>query len=366
MNLPNNGLNPRSSLNPKLESQSTPSSVIVWLIVVAAMIVAIIMVGGITRLTGSGLSIVEWKPIAGILPPMSESEWTGLFEQYRRTPQYLKENTGMTLEGFKDIFFWEYWHRVLGRVIGIVFFIPFVWFGLRRAISVSLLKKLGIIFVLGGLQGALGWYMVASGLVDIPRVSHFRLAAHLSLALILLGALSWLIMTLIGIRRVSPAPVVYNRHIKRLRISAIAILALISIQIVWGAFTAGLRAGFGFNTFPDMNGHLVPPGLFALDGFWSNIFYNNMTVQFTHRIFGWLVLLSVGVFWVVIQKRQLHWHQKLAAHVLFGLVIVQFTLGIITLLSVVKIGFAVAHQVTAAFIVIASLALIRTLTPIQR
>jgi len=335
------------------------NAVIAWLSVIAVMIFAIVIVGGVTRLTGSGLSIVEWQPVAGILPPLSEEAWMEVFTKYKATPQYMHENSGMTLEGFKDIFFWEYWHRVLGRMIGMAFAVPLVWFLMRRNLEPKLVKKLIALFLLGGAQGALGWFMVKSGLVDIPRVSHFRLAAHLGLALFVLCAIVWVIME-IWPKRVAHAGAISRRHVLLRRVS-VGLLALVAVQIVWGAFTAGLRAGYGFNTFPAMNGFVIPPGIGALSGFWADLTSNNVTVQFTHRLMGWILLL--GALGVVVWARTmaLSWGQRLALNGFAVAVAIQFLLGVATILSVVHLPIAVAHQGGGALVAIAATMLVYSL-----
>jgi len=333
--------------------------VIMWLSMIALMIFSIVIVGGVTRLTGSGLSIVEWQPVAGILPPLSETAWLELFEKYKATPQYLNENSGMTLSGFKDIFFWEYWHRVLGRLIGLVFAVPLGWFLVRRTLEPALTKKLIALFFLGGAQGALGWFMVKSGLVDLPRVSHYRLAAHLSLALLLLSWTAWLILD-IWPKRLREAITPASKQLKTLRRSAIALLCLVAVQIVWGAFTAGLRAGYGFNTFPDMNGFLVPPGLDALSGFWANMTGNNVTVQFVHRLLGWILLFGAAALTFIARGRAASWTQRAAVYTFTTAVFAQFLLGIATILSVVKLPVAVSHQAGGVLVLISATVMVHS------
>ena len=239
-----------------------------------------VVVGGVTRLTHSGLSIVEWQPIVGTLPPLSQADWQETFGKYRLTPQYLQVNKGMTLEEFKGIFWWEYWHRLLGRVIGVVFLVPLLWFIARREIPPGYAGKLFGIFLLGGLQGALGWYMVKSGLVDDPRVSQFRLTAHLGLALAIFAAMLWAGLSLIYPSRAKwelvPDP--------STRAWAIGVALLVFVMALSGGLVAGIRAGFAYNTFPLMNGRLVPPEIFMLEPWWRNFFWNMATVQFDHRV----------------------------------------------------------------------------------
>ena len=238
-----------------------------------------VVVGGVTRLTHSGLSIVEWQPIVGTLPPLSEAEWQQTFEKYQLTPEYRQVNQGMTLAGFKGIFWWEYFHRLLGRLIGVVFLVPLLWFIARRDIPPGYAWKLFGIFVLGGLQGAMGWYMVQSGLVDDPRVSQFRLTAHLGLALAIFAAMFWVGLSLVHPRHATLA----SAPQRSVRAWAIGVAALVFVMALSGGFVAGIRAGFAYNTFPLMNGHLIPPEIFMLEPWWRNFFWNMATVQFDHR-----------------------------------------------------------------------------------
>src|SRR5687767_12934217 len=251
-------------------------AVAAWLLVCAALVFLIVVVGGVTRLTRSGLSIVEWQPLIGALPPLSEAHWQELFAKYRTTPEFRLVNFDMTLEGFKRIFWWEYAHRLLGRLIGVVFLLPFVWFLVRGRLERTLAWKLAGVFALGALQGALGWYMVKSGLVDDPRVSHFRLTAHLGVALAIFAALLWIALDLLpGENRVPGSPSVAR--------AAACVAAVVFVMALSGAMVAGLRAGSAYNTFPLMNGHLIPPEILMLEPWWKNFLYNMATVQFVHR-----------------------------------------------------------------------------------
>ena len=259
-----------------------------WLFVCCALVFAMVVVGGVTRLTHSGLSIVEWQPIVGTLPPMSEAEWQQTFEKYQLTPEYRQVNQGMTLAGFKGIFWWEYFHRLLGRLIGVVFLVPLLWFVARRDIPPGYAWKLFGIFVLGGLQGAMGWYMVQSGLVDDPRVSQFRLTAHLGLALAIFAAMFWVGLSLAHPRRAT----LTSAPQRSVRAWAIGVAALVFAMALSGGFVAGIRAGFAYNTFPLMNGHLIPPEIFMLEPWWRNFFWNMATVQFDHRAIAWLLAVA--------------------------------------------------------------------------
>jgi cytochrome c oxidase assembly protein subunit 15 len=305
-----------------------------WLLACAALVFAIVVVGGATRLTRSGLSIVEWQPLVGALPPLSQADWQELFAKYRETPEFRQVNFDMTLEGFKRIFWWEYFHRLLGRLVGVVFFVPFLWFLLRRKLEGALVWKLAGIFVLGGLQGALGWWMVKSGLVDDPRVSHFRLTAHLGLALAIFSAQFWLALDLLSPReRSSPlwwAPL------------AVFLMALT------GGMVAGLRAGHAYNTFPLMNGEVVPPEILMLEPWWRNFLYNMATVQFVHRGFFWALAAAIPVLWW--RYRELR-----AAHFLMAAFVLQASLGVSTLLLGVPVALGTAHQGGAVLLLAAAL-----------
>jgi cytochrome c oxidase assembly protein subunit 15 len=321
-------------------------AVVAWLLVCAALVAAIVVVGGITRLTHSGLSIVEWQPLVGALPPLSEADWQLLLEKYRQTPQYWRVNRGMSLDEFKGIFWWEYVHRLLGRAIGLVFGVPLAWFWWRGRIDRALGWKLVGVFALGGLQGTLGWYMVASGLIDEPRVSHLRLAAHLGLAFLILGALLWIALDLLYPRRSGPPA---------LARFATAVSALVFAQVLAGALVAGLRAGKAYNTFPLMNGHLVPPETFVLDPWWLNFVNNIATVQLDHRLLAWLLLALAPWLWLRVRRSTASARAKRAATLLLGLVAAQFGLGVATLLAAVPVALAAAHQGVATLVFAAAL-----------
>ena len=267
------------------DMQPVPASVRNWLIVVAAMIFFMIVIGALTRLTELGLSMVEWRPVTGWLPPLSDAAWQAELQKYLSSPQGRLINRGFTIAEFKEIFWLEYIHRLWGRLIGVVFALPLAWFWIRGKLSPALKPRLAALLVLGGLQGALGWAMVASGLIDRPSVSHYRLAAHLLLAVALYAYTVWLILELgpQGARRDEP----------RTRRDATVLIGLLFVVLTWGALMAGLRAGAAHNTFPTMSGHWIPPGLFEQSPWWINLFENPTTVQFVHR---WLAkLLVLGV-----------------------------------------------------------------------
>jgi cytochrome c oxidase assembly protein subunit 15 len=314
--------------------QTTPAAVRNWLVVVAAMILFMIVLGALTRLTESGLSMVEWRPVTGWLPPMSDSTWHAELQKYLSSPQGRLINRGFGVDEFKEIFWLEYIHRLWGRLIGVVFAVPLMWFWLRGRLGPSLRLRLFVLLFLGGLQGALGWAMVASGLVDRPSVSHYRLAAHLLLAVALYAYAVWLILDLSGSSR--------RRNDPGTRRVADGLIALLVVVLTWGALMAGLRAGTAHNTFPTMSGYWVPPGMFELSPWWINVFENGTTIQFIHR---WLAkLLVLGV--LVLAWRVRRPETSLAA----AMALVQLSLGIATILSGVNIVLAALHQAGAVLL----------------
>ncbi len=326
------------------------ASVAAWLLLCCALVFMIVVVGGVTRLTRSGLSIVEWQPILGTLPPTSEAQWIETFDKYKLTPEYRKVNLGMSLDAFKSIFWWEYFHRLLGRMIGVVFFLPLVWFWWRGRIERPLALRLAGIFALGALQGAMGWYMVKSGLVDDPRVSQYRLTAHLSIALAIYAAMLW---TSLGLLYPTAAtPRAEHAPLRRL---AWIITTLVAYMAVTGGFVAGIRAGAAYNTFPLMNGHLVPPEIFMLEPWYLNFFNNMATVQFDHRLGAWLLILIVPWFWLKARSGALTPRARLAANLLFCVLALQVALGIATLLLAVPVALAAAHQAGAVLLLSAAL-----------
>lgn len=312
-----------------------------WLFICSLMVFATLVVGGVTRLTHSGLSIVEWQPIVGTLPPLNQAEWQETFEKYKKTPEYHKVNRQMDIEEFKGIFWWEYWHRVLGRTIGVVFFLPFLYFLWKGKVDRSLTPKLVGIFILGGLQGAMGWYMVKSGLVDDPRVSQYRLTAHLSLAFLIFAAMVWVALGLLAER----ARHAVDATLAGLRRAGFWLLVLVFYMIVTGGFVAGIRAGKAYNTFPLMNGHVVPPEIFIIDPWYLNFFNNMATVQFDHRLGAWALAFLVSWFWWRIQAcSAASPRARLVANLLILALAVQIVLGIATLLLAVPVALGAAHQ----------------------
>jgi cytochrome c oxidase assembly protein subunit 15 len=310
-----------------------------WLLLCCVLVFAMVLVGGVTRLTHSGLSIVEWQPIVGTLPPLNDTEWEQTFDKYKQTPEYRLVNSGMTLDGFKGIFWWEYFHRLLGRGIGLAFFLPLLYFIARKYIHRPLAWRLGGIFVLGGLQGALGWYMVKSGLVDNPRVSPLRLAAHLGLALLIFAAMFWQALDLLWPRR---AQAVAALQVAWRQASALSVL--IFAMSLSGALVAGNRAGRIYNTFPMMNEHWVPPELFALEPWYANFFYNMATVQFDHRLIAWLLAVLVPLFCWRTRQLPLTAPARMGLHMLLTLLVLQIMLGVTTLLAAVPVALGAAHQ----------------------
>jgi cytochrome c oxidase assembly protein subunit 15 len=310
----------------------------VWLMAVAGLIFAMVLVGGATRLTESGLSITEWQPVTGTIPPLSETAWQAEFDKYKTIPQYQQMNRGMSLAEFKTIFWWEWTHRLLGRLIGAAFLLPFLWFLARGWVEPGLRARLWAIFGLGAVQGAVGWWMVASGLAGRTEVSQYRLAFHLTLACVIYVAIVWTAEQLVA----RPAAVVAPR----LRATANALVILVLAQIYLGALTAGLRAGLTYNTWPLIDGALVPSAahLFFDAPWWRNFFENTLTVQFDHRMMAYMlltgaVLHAADALWIKGRARYASGAIGLAF-----LVTLQAALGILTLLYQVPIGLGLAHQ----------------------
>tara|TARA_R110002110_G_scaffold71027_3_gene190004 strand:- start:4235 stop:5269 length:1035 start_codon:yes stop_codon:yes gene_type:complete len=325
-------------INAAETAEANRRIIAIWLLCVAALVFIMVVVGGLTRLTESGLSITEWKPVTGALPPMSETEWRAEFDLYKRIPQYELMNKGMALSEFKSIYWWEWAHRQLGRLIGFAFFIPFVWFAATRRIERAVAPRLVLLFVLGGLQGALGWWMVASGLIERTEVSQYRLAAHLGLATLIYGALIWTALDLLqGMSA---------RFLSGLAKAAGALVALVFLQTILGAFVAGIRAGLVYNTWPLMKGAFVPGGLLAMSPAWHNFFENHLTVQFQHRMTAYLLLVcAVWHLWAARRTEAAR-----SAGWLVAAITAQTMLGIWTLLWVVPIPLGAAHQAGAMIV----------------
>lgn len=321
-------------------SQHKP--IALWLFACCAMVMGMVVIGGLTRLTGSGLSMVTWTPVLGWLPPMTQSEWQEVFQLYQQSPEFVKVNSDMVLEGFKGIFWLEFIHRLLGRVIGLVFLLPFLYFLFKKRIPHNLTPKLLTMFLLGGLQGVVGWYMVKSGLVDDPRVSQYRLTAHLGLAVTVYAYMLWVGLGLY-FNDPSPAPSAFPVILHRSKLLTI----LIFITLLSGGFVAGLDAGLVYNTFPMMEGRWIPEGYLAHDPWLVNFFENVATVQWDHRLMATLTFMSVLVFAWSSLKHPLPKMLLGSIRLLVAMTIVQVTLGILTLLSLVQISLASAHQVGA-------------------
>ncbi len=324
-----------------------------WLLACCALVFAMVVLGGVTRLTGSGLSMTDWKPIMGVLPPLSDADWQARFELYQQSPEFQEINAHMGVAEFKGIFWLEYLHRLLGRAIGIAFFVPFLVFLARGDIAWRESGKYWLMFGLGGLQGLLGWYMVKSGLVDVPHVSQYRLTAHLSLAFLVYGYMLWVALSLVY---PSGEP---RRHPWFGRTAALT--TLICVTIVSGGFVAGLDAGLVYNTFPTMGGQWLPGGLLALDPWWRNAFDNLTTVQFDHRVLALSTLACVAVYWLVRGKARLSKRSLVATHALLGIALLQVTLGVSTLLLRVPVTLAATHQAVAMLLFTSALYLTHSL-----
>jgi cytochrome c oxidase assembly protein subunit 15 len=316
-----------------------------------------IILGGVTRLTGSGLSMVQWEPILGILPPLNPLDWQQAFALYQQFPEYKLQNSTMSLGEFKFIFWFEYAHRLLGRSIAVIFLLPFLFFLLQRKIGVTLAPKLVAMFVLGGLQGLMGWYMVKSGLVNLPHVSQYRLTAHLALAIIIYAYMFWAALDLLN-PRVGEISMRANRLCRRL---SLTIAVIVFITCLSGGFVAGTRAGFAFNTFPLMNGNLIPPGLFDLTPLWRNFFENIVTIQFDHRVLATLLFLLIPVFWWIARNSFPESHIRFGLNLLLAALALQLTLGISTLLLAVPVALAAAHQAGAIILLTASIFVVHQL-----
>ena len=330
-----------------------------WLLALAGLVLAMVVLGGVTRLNHAGLSMVDWRPLVGILPPFGDEAWQALFADYKRFPEYQSINRGMTLAEFKQIFWLEYAHRLLGRVVGIVFILPFVWFLIRRAFDRRLAAKVLAIGVLGGLQGLLGWYMVQSGLVDRPDVSPYRLAAHLGLAVLIYGCLIWVAVGLLSggeVERIRPAG--------RWRGALWGATALLFLTILSGAFVAGNDAGLAYNTFPLMAGAIVPPDLFLIEPAWRNFFENVPLVQLDHRLLAILTALVVILIWAAALRYLGPMPARAALHAAAAAVLCQFGLGIATLLTFVPVPLGAAHQIGAMAVFTAVLVTLRLLYPL--
>ena len=325
-------------------------AVAIWLWSVAALVFAMIVVGGATRLTGSGLSITEWKPILGAIPPLNETDWLVAFEKYKQIPQYALVNAGMALGDFKFIYAWEWSHRLLGRLVGFAFALPFLAFWLTGRLRDGQPVKLLSVLALGGLQGAIGWYMVSSGLAERVDVSQYRLALHLTVAFVLLGTLVWFALGE-GSQR---SPAVGHATPAAIRTFASVIVALVLMQVVLGAFVAGLKAGLVFNTWPDMNGQFVPSDYWLERRGLLSVFESHAAAQFNHRMSAYLVgLAAVFQLWQV-TRAPVDDHVTRSAYVLTAAVFVQMLIGVATLLGHVPLHLGLLHQAGGALVLIAA------------
>lgn len=336
-------------------SQVSSNFVGKWLISMVFLVVLMVAVGGLTRLTGSGLSMVDWKLLMGVFPPLSASDWDAVFRHYQDFPQYQKVYPSMTIHEFKRIFYWEYAHRMLGRTLGLAFLLPYVFFLFKGYLKGAIRWKLLVAMILGGAQGFLGWFMVQSGLVEVPRVSHLRLAAHLLFALVLGCYLLWLYWDVVGIKQRLSTRFRWN-HLPKL---SLVLISLVILQITYGAFTAGLHAGLFYNTFPSMNGYFIPPHFAPLEPFWKNLILDSVVIQFIHRVLGMLIFLAVLTYIIIF--RFSFPFKGWSRHIIFLAlsVVAQVSLGIATLLLSVPVWLASFHQLGACVLLFCSLYQVR-------
>lgn len=335
-----------TTAKPRVESApdnptATPRAVAAWLFACCGMVVSMMLIGAITRLTESGLSMVEWRPLIGVLPPLSDAEWERVFALYRKTSEYRLQNPDMTLGAFKTIFWWEYIHRIWGRLIGIVFAVPLLWFLLRRRIPKGLAPHLVALFLLGGFQGVIGWWMVKSGFVDRDDVSQYRLTVHLGIAFAILGYMLWLAIGLAARPRTGAAP---SAGVRR---GAGAVLLIVFMTALSGGLVAGLNAGLIYNEWPLMDGRLLPDGYGALAPWWRNPFENVAAVQFDHRMMAYLTAAAVLTLWHQARRGGLQPAARRPFGLMAALVFVQIGFGIATLLLAVPLPLAVLHQAGA-------------------
>ncbi len=319
-------------------------SIIFWLLSGCFLIFTMVVIGGITRLTHSGLSMVNWNLITGTILPLNEVQWQETFELYKTSPEYLKINSHFTLDEFKSIFFWEYLHRLIGRVLGLVFIIPFIYFLIKKKLTQKLKIQSTLLLLMGAMQGAIGWWMVKSGLVYRPDVSHYRLAIHLITAFLTCAYIVWVALPLIFSNNNAG-----NSKLFRLNIG---LFILIVIQIIYGAFVAGLDAGVGFNTWPKMGDKWIADAIFSLKPFWKNFTEGRFGIQFIHRTLGIIIVAYTLSVWRVGKNFILTKMQKRALTLSFLIVLLQVVLGVFTLILVVPISLALMHQVTAFFLLL--------------
>lgn len=320
----------------------------IWLLICCFMIFIMVVIGGLTRLTNSGLSMTRWEPVTGFIPPFNETAWQEEFDSYKQSPEYEHINYGMDLHEFKEIFWLEFIHRVFGRLTGFVFLIPLIYFIIKGAIDKKFAMKLGGVFVLGGLQGLIGWLMVSSGLKDVPYVSHYWLAFHLFTA--------FFIFTLIFLLALSLDKNEASRNISRgFKLYSLFIPVIILIQVVFGAFVAGLDAGLVYNTFPLMDGKIIPDEIFMMTPWYANFLENIPAIQWLHRMFAFFVTGNILIFWALSRKYDLNYSATCAIKLLVVFVAVQFGLGVLTLIYSVPVLLASAHQAMAMVLYTCSL-----------
>ncbi len=329
------------------------NAIIIWLLAGCFLVYMMVIIGGLTRLTHSGLSMVEWKP-TGSLPPMNTEEWNIQFDKYKQSPEFKLINYDFTLSDFKSIFWWEYIHRFLGRIIGVVFILPFFYFLIRKQFPVGFIRKMLLLLFIGALQGFVGWFMVSSGLQQNPNVSHYRLATHLITALTAFAFTFWFALDLLYPNRES----VSNPKLKKY---ATVIFVLVVFQIIYGAFVAGLKAGYVYPTFPKMGSQWVPDGLLELQPWWRNYTETQVGVQFVHRCLAYLVVTFIGLLWWNSKKSKLSPIQVTLLNWFAIIVLMQFTLGVITILFGVPVIIAIIHQTGAFFLFSTALFLIHRL-----
>lgn len=325
-------------------------AVSIWLWTGAGLIFLMLIIGGITRLTGSGLSMTDWNLLLGAVPPIDHASWKELFSQYKQFPEYQQLNAGMTLAEFKNIFFWEYLHRLTGRLIGLVFLVPFLWFWYRGYFDKVQVRRLSLLFLLGAAQGAMGWIMVKSGLSDNPYVSHYRLAMHLILAFLLFGYCIWLALDRGGDSGQGRQKGYTGTEGLGFNLWMYGFAAVLLLQVVWGALVAGLKAGYIYNTFPLMNGGFLPGNAWAMDPLLLNLVENPGLVQWSHRILGTLLLVAAFIFWFRMRTRVSGTSSRYALLTFVSLIAAQYLLGIFTLVYNVPVGLGVAHQAVALLI----------------
>lgn len=328
------------------DTRSRPDLLIRWLWLVGLMVFSMVVVGGITRLTESGLSITEWKPVSGAIPPLSHAEWAAAFEKYKQIPEYREINgpAGMTLSDFKFIFFWEWVHRLIGRLIGVVFALPLAWFWVKGQIPKGYKPRLLALLALGGLQGAIGWWMVSSGLTLRTDVSHYRLATHLLTALFILAGTVWTALDLDQLRKGNAKPAQLSGF-------GVAVCAILFVQLLFGAWVAGLNAGYVANTWPLMNGRLVPDGIETARGWLWALVNDPFLTHFVHRWWAWVVVAALVVLARRVKASGVR-RASIAIHTAFG---VQILLGIATVISGVNIILAVLHQAVGALVLVSTI-----------